>query len=115
MHLCIHEYTHNGTTPSGDPSGKPPFSFRKPSGTAAFWKVSFIVILFYLKVKGKVSLLPLKTRESREKVKKINKFVKKPFRGPFRETMLFLPETFRDCGVLDVQKHLTFSRKSASK
>ena len=40
--------------PSGLTSGKPPFSFRGPSGTAGFLKVYFIAKLFCLKKEGKV-------------------------------------------------------------
>ena len=40
--------------PSGLTSGKPPFSFRKPSGTAGFLKVYFSAKLFCLKKEGKV-------------------------------------------------------------
>ena len=40
--------------PSGLTSGKPPFSFREPSGTAGFLKVYFIAKLFCLKTEGKV-------------------------------------------------------------
>ena len=38
----------------------------------------------------------------------------KTFHLTFRETILFLPGTFRDCGVLAVQKHLTFLRKGGA-
>ena len=39
--------------PSGLTSGKPPFSFRGPSGTAGFLKVYFIAKLFCLTKEGK--------------------------------------------------------------
>jgi len=40
--------------PSGLTSGKAPFSFREPSGTAGFSKVYFITKLVCLKKEGKV-------------------------------------------------------------
>ena len=56
--------------PSGLTSGKPPFSFRGPSGTAGFLKVYFIAKLFRLKREGKVILSsaaknPKKERKTR--------------------------------------------------
>ena len=40
--------------PSGLTSGKPPFSFRGPSGTAGFLKMYFIAKQFCLNKEGKV-------------------------------------------------------------
>ena len=50
-----------------------------------------------------------------EAVMKKSEKDRKSFQNVFRETLLFLPGTFRDCGFLNDQKHLTFLIKSHSK
>ena len=53
---------------------------------------------------------------SREKVRKIKNLVKKTFPLDYRKTILFLPGTFRDCGILEgVFSCATFLSKSRRK
>ncbi len=85
------------------------FCFRKPFREASGGNVSHFFIFWYHDwgLSGLLWLLSrLRSNLTKEKLKP-----KKGFRFAFRETLLFLPGTFRDCGVLTCSKTHDFLKK----